>query len=259
MNTYYIDPGTIVLWNSAETGDQYALTIHNDENADDPRKNNDHLDHMICWHRRYNIGDDHNYEVPYDCLIALCKQFVPDFEEDHQSFDHLFGLLKPYIIMLPIMLYDHSGLTISTSNVYPYNDKWDGGQIGWIWMDKETAEKLTEAGKDKDWRTAAINYLTASINEYDTYLRGEIYGYKLYKRGENNALEEIDNCWGFYGNDILNNGMMDMIDASLLIAVRSENITELKLPAEPSLIHKYYNVCLTLEIDELTKKGNHDG
>ena len=40
----------------------------------------------------------------------------------------------------------------------------------------------------------ATEVLEAEVRIYDTYLRGECYGYRLYLSGE-----EIDSCWGFLG------------------------------------------------------------
>lgn len=43
-----------------------------------------------------------------------------------------------HVAILPLYLFDHSGLTISTSD---FNDPWDSGQVGYIYLDKETAMK----------------------------------------------------------------------------------------------------------------------
>ncbi len=38
----------------------YRLKIYQDDNTDSPRSW-DNLGTMICFHRRYNLGDKHNY------------------------------------------------------------------------------------------------------------------------------------------------------------------------------------------------------
>ena len=49
-------------------------------------------------------------------------------------------------------------------------------------MNKETVKKAEEV-------------LEAEVESYDMYLRGECYGFRLYKDGE-----EEDSCWGFLGD-----------------------------------------------------------
>ena len=74
--------------------------------------------------------------------------------------------------------------------------EWDSGQVGWIYVSKEDAlkefggEKMTSAIKKK-----AESVMKSEVAIYDCYLRGECYGFELYKNGE---LE--DSCWGFMGN-----------------------------------------------------------
>lgn len=46
------------------------------------------------------------------------------------------------------------------------------------------------------------------IDEWNQYLSGDVYGFKLLDENQN----EIDSCWGFYGSDILTNGICDYID-----------------------------------------------
>jgi len=129
---------------------------------------------------------------------------------DELTVSQCMSLMKPYAVWLPLWLYDHSGLSMSCGErVYPYNDSWDSGQVGWIIMTKATALKeLTEVVKDRNgvpekelreypggfklmhvktrplteetWRTRAIEAMKASVKEYDLFLRGETYGYYLY-------------------------------------------------------------------------------
>ena len=95
--------------------------------------------------------------------------------------------------MLPLYLYDHSGLTINTTG---FSCRWDSGQVGWIYASKEDA--LKEFGGKSftaSTRQKAEARLRSEVEVYDTYLSGECYGYELYKNGE---LE--DSCWGFIGS-----------------------------------------------------------
>ena len=76
-----------------------------------------------------------------------------------------------------------------------FHDPWDSGQVGWIYVSKEDAlkefgsERMTGAVRQK-----AEELMKSEVAVYDSYLRGECYGFELYKNGELS-----DSCWGFMG------------------------------------------------------------
>lgn len=62
---------------------------------------------------------------------------------------------------------------------------------------------------EKVMANKAIEILENEVRIYDDYLRGEVYGFVLEKKevcaccGQI-EYEEIDSCWGFYGDDLIN-------------------------------------------------------
>ena len=46
----------------AAKNDKYTLLMLPDDDAPNPREDCDCFGKMVCWHRRYNLGDDHDYE-----------------------------------------------------------------------------------------------------------------------------------------------------------------------------------------------------
>ncbi len=161
-------------------------------------------------------------------------------------------LLEPHCEWMPLWLYDHGGLSIScgTRNGQ-YADPWDSGCVGWIvaMKDKimqETVEILRdENGKpifveykhegapstfgvmsrpltDATWRNRAIEIMQGEVETYDQWLRGEVYGYDLYKQ-EDGEWSEQDSCWGFYGDDLLENGIPDQVGCGLMDALENED------------------------------------
>ena len=136
-------------------------------------------------------------------------------------------LLHSYAVWLPIWLYDHSGLTISCGErVYPYSDQWDSGCLGWVFVSKETM--LREAGATEDtWRECGLAIMRDEVETYDQYLRGDVYGYTLYASDSSEDDEspdwvETDNtCWGFFGCDITQNGIIDYVGCGLDDAIRT--------------------------------------
>ena len=65
--------------------------------------------------------------------------------------------------------------------------------------------------------------LVGEVEVYDQYLRGEVFGYQVFIFDEETDVwEETDeSCWGFYGDDLMENGILDNIDG-LKEAIESE-------------------------------------
>ena len=169
------------------TAEQYIkrghkVTIFYDETGDNSPRDWDNLGNLFCFHRRYNIGDPHQYD-----------------SSDFTSFeDWKNQIQKDYkvIAILPVYMFDHSGISISTT---PFACRWDSGQIGWIFT---TPEKIEEIGAQPD---KALQYLEDEIKIYNQYLTGDVYGYLVEKIEVCNLghehTEEIQQCLGYYSID----------------------------------------------------------
>ena len=170
--------------------EKYKLVIENDEFPTNPREN-DNLSEMICFHNRYNLGDNHNYQSnEFSCWDEMKK-----------------GILKSKnpAIILPLYLYDHSGITISTS---PFSCRWDSGQVGYVLVSKEKVYSEYKVKRITEKLIEKINRIVLSeVEEYDNYLNCEVYGYTLL----NKLTGETDCCFGFNGSEIKNNGMLEYI------------------------------------------------
>ena len=92
-------------------------------------------------------------------------------------------------VVLPVYAYDHSGVTFSVNNSYPFSDPWDGGQVGYAYMTSKEIEK-----EYKGDRARATEHLKAMVLYADAYSNGECYGYRTYGPDGN----ELDSCWGFW-------------------------------------------------------------
>jgi len=160
-----------------------TVEIKQDEDPRNPREDYDPLGKMICFHKRYNLGDKHNYRF-----------------EDYNGWEEMEAAIiknENAAVILPIYMMDHSGLSISTSNSgFRACDSagWDWGQIGFICISKEKARK--EYGKlTKDTLAKITKYLIGEVEEYNQYQGGDVWGYIVDGNGED------DSCWGFYGYD----------------------------------------------------------
>ena len=158
--------------------------LHYDESPVDPRnaKYFDNLGTMVCSHRRYNFPNEADFDFDAYGNWAEIRAAI---EEAGKSPDdtHFAG------VILPIYMLDHSGLAISTKN---FNDPWDSGQIGFIFVTPEQIRK--EYGDLTPEKVAlAAKVLEGEVEEWGHYSNGEIYGYVV----EDPDGDEVDSCWGF--------------------------------------------------------------
>lgn len=106
--------------------------------------------------------------------------------------------LNRKVVMLPLYLYDHGGLTMKTSS---FSCRWDSGQVGVIYVTADTivrersADSVDERGHiTTDARAWAIARLRSEVEVYDAFFRGAVYGFDI----ESEDGEHVDSCWGFY-------------------------------------------------------------
>ena len=143
----------------------------------------DNLGTMACFHARYDLGDEHDYR-----------------SEHYSGWEELGAAIakeQDACVILPLILLDHSGLSISVSRGYPYNCPWDAGQVGFIFVSKADVRK--EYGRkriSKKLREKVERLLVGEVETYDMYLRGDVFGWVTYDPSG----ESLDSCWGYFGS-----------------------------------------------------------
>jgi hypothetical protein len=157
---------------------------------------------MVCWHNRYSLGDEQPKMDASDWFIDFvrtnCKVSDAIYNEEKElTNEEAWTILKQEYIFLPLYLYNHSGISISTRSFIgrAQHAEWDSGQVGWIYISKKDAVK--EWGKKlftKIVEEKAVKYLQGEVKNYDNYLTGNVYGYIV----ENADGEQVDSCWEFY-------------------------------------------------------------
>lgn len=155
----------------------------------------------LQWEYDYEDYEEMKSDLKMEKEQWVCKPDAESALELLQQSDKL--------VLLPLYVYDHSGMTISTS---PFYCPWDSGQVGWIYCTIETAKKKLGHTDRKKIEEA----LKAEVKVYDQYLRGDVYGFILKEKKSCEScgavkLEDIDACWGFFGDDLKENGMKDAI------------------------------------------------
>lgn len=127
-------------------------------NEFNPRVENDNIGTMWCWHRSYDLGDsDRN------------KYASSEFSGWSEMKEAIMKDINP-VAILPLYLYDHSGITMSTR---PFSCPWDSGQVGFIFFPRENLEVFGYKIACKSAVKKAIALLESEVREYDRYLTGE--------------------------------------------------------------------------------------
>lgn len=167
-------------------------------------------------------------------------RWVADAIRENLSIGNCQSLLEPYLEWLPLWVYEHGGITMSCGDrSYPYNDRWDSSCAGWIMMSKETALKeRIGCCNESNWREKAISDMQAEVELYDQYLTGDVYGYTLMEETAPDEWTEVDSCWGFYGADVLTNGIADNVPG-LAEAVASGQYEEGKAERHTVVTYSY--------------------
>lgn len=133
------------------------MTNHPDF-SDNPRKCNNNVGTMWCWHRRYSLGD--NYTSKYN------HSDFSVWEEMKKEIMHR----EKAIAILPLYLHDHGDITMRTTS---FNDAFDSGQVGFIFFRRNKIEELGYNRATKKAIEAACEILRGEVEDYDRYLRGE--------------------------------------------------------------------------------------
>lgn len=165
------------------------VTIYVDEDPPNPREY-DNLVTIACWHRRENLGDRQIAQLTLKEMVSALKSAG-----------------EKVLAILPVYLYQHSGMTMKTT---PFSCRWDSGQVGWAYVTASSAVKMGCVGPRYDhvdgqttpvlagtWDRAAYEKsIRDEVETYDLYLTGQCYGYEI----EGIEGDFIENIGGFLGD-----------------------------------------------------------
>lgn len=145
------------------------------DDCDNPR-DWDNLGIIVTWHRRYSLGDEQPKQEPAEWAADIKRKC-------------------PNLIILPVYLYDHSGITISTT---PFSCPWDSGQIGYIYTTPERVRQFMGWKRITKARHKAIaDSLQGEIKTYDQFIQGEIYQFTIF----DDDGDRLDSFGGYYDRD----------------------------------------------------------
>lgn len=160
-------------------GRKLRLVIEQDQFPDDPRSW-DNIGTMLCCHRDYQLGDLNSNKETEEQLSEICRKYGKSDEEiDEMTFaeEVQFILDQDDVCGLPLWLYDHSGISISTGAV----DSWDSSFVGLIFVEKDFYIAQMCLKDEADWKAKAKKTLEGEIETYSDFLEGNVYQWMLYE------------------------------------------------------------------------------
>lgn len=152
------------------------IEIIQDQDAESPREW-ENLGTMICAHGRYKLGDEQVEQDRFNSWKEVRDMLIKE---------------RDAVIVLPLNLYDHSGLSLSTG----WGQGWDNGVVGFIYATNDDIKK--EYGKvNKVSLERAKSVLEAEVQEYSYYLEGDVWTVIGYDKDD----EVVESLSGLYGQD----------------------------------------------------------
>lgn len=145
---------------------KFTIVVDQDPDAESGR-DCDNVGVMVCFHKRYDLGDKHSYRSE-DFLNweEMKAHFVKNGLDD-----------KPVAELLPLYLYNHSGLAMNTTG---FPCRWDSGQVGFIIATRKSVKdqmcisRLTKKAREKIRKA-----LIAEVEAYHQFISGDVWYYQI--------------------------------------------------------------------------------
>lgn len=192
---------------------------------EDPVKDNRPL-FVLTNHSRYAFGDKDAEDTAWDLLKAAVKWdddwleeevWVEGAREEGGHWDDNPDYINtgdglPAIIkaadrvdahVMPVYMYEHSGIWLSLGRDYPFNCPWDAGTLGIMLWTREQQDKYEEEirrfngddSKIKDARAIMKSY----FETYNKYVTGDVYCLTVYDVDQ--ELAYLSSKHGLTGDD----------------------------------------------------------
>jgi hypothetical protein len=170
-----------------------TLKIFTDENPDTPRSW-DNLTKLVFFGKYRHLGDKHSVDN------SKCSSWNDVYCEIMRHYGR-----RNIAFIRKVYAYVHSGMTVSLK---PFSCQWDSGVLGFqVVLLDDIRNNWNIKRVTTHFRESAIAIGEGEIKVLDQYVSGSVYGFRIEDENEN----EEDSCWGFYGDDIEENGILDHV------------------------------------------------
>lgn len=201
------------------TEGSFRAEIRYSDYSEDPREwGQDSI--MMCGSTRYNLGDrqltgnfknlaqEVNWEIHQeyqDEFTQFSMKFSHEEREAHDvwaevmdsGYDYerqeveetstlLAKFIEEHVVVLPLMMYEHSNIHIYVGET---GCRWDSGRLGVIF-------KIIDEGEGETRQTVE-EILHGEVEIYDQYVSGEVYSFLIF----DDVGDCVDSCSGFYDLD----------------------------------------------------------
>lgn len=201
------------VYMSPKNHKQYFV-VFQDINADNPVETGELLTKFICFHNKYKLGNEHDYNPK-------------DFNGWDELEDHI-RKEEDAILIKRLSLYDHSGINLYLGEPC---DRWDSGYVGFAVITKES---LREFGVDDE---NLEDRMFQDVETYDNFLTEDVYAYVL--------IEETKcNCCGLYkyGSISSGYGYFGGIEKCGILDEVPEGFTEVSVTTVPEEVYELRDV-----------------
>lgn len=155
----------------------FEVVIEQDTWVENPRHEDWNDSVFMMAHSRYAFGDSSE-----PTTVAEIRERL----KSRRRFDDE---------VLPVYMYDHSGITIATT---PFSCPWDSGQIGYIYMSKIAMRRAFGVKRITERvRKLARELMVAEIATLDTYLRGDVWVVEIKDTDTNTIVESVGGIYGY--------------------------------------------------------------
>jgi hypothetical protein len=193
-----------VGYDEETTFGNYTIKVMADHDPISPREW-DNLGTMVCFGNYGYLGDVNGQKEYYNDRDRLWHELSGLYDEEHTDYltdgqiERVRKVAFEKHIILPLYIYDHSGITMNTSG---FSCPWDSGQVGYIYISLEKVREEYGCKRvSKKMRERIAGYLRNEVKTFDQFITGDVYGYDITREDEDGEEVDVDSCWGFYGYD----------------------------------------------------------
>lgn len=185
----------------------FRISVYYSKWGLNPRIDWDNVSHMVV-DRRYVKTENSEIE---QTLIELCEKY--DIECEDMDCLEMIKALDKFIVIKPISIYEHSGATVFFGAP---TCRWDSSYIGFGYMEHEDLHNEMCGRNRKDypnWRDQCEAVLNAEMDDFDRYVRGEVYDWmaEIYDEDTRNW-EYYDSRCGYIksAEDVINDALLEL-------------------------------------------------
>ncbi len=192
---------------------KYTVEIHDDNDAVSPLSQDydETPIQMVCSHNRYNLGTV-QAKSSQDVFAVIANYLGIDMDTNvgsEEEYQKAVELISEKAFIEPVSLFDHSGISMSIGR----SSGWDSGQVGFIYVSKEKLEEDVTLHDGETLESVAEKVFKETVDIYDEYLRGNVYGYtvtvEMIVDDENEVLLSEDSSYGYYGSTVKGSNMLE--------------------------------------------------